>query len=222
MNARDGIYANIRRALGISGREASRRAAVEERLLQAPRGIVPERGSLDAAGRLALFKAEAETAAASVARISKAAAVPNEVARYLRAHDLALTLRIASDIRLAGMPFVASALEIAEGRAEASDTNTLSHAFAGVAETGTLVLTSGPDNPTTLNFLPDNHIVILRVKDIVGDYEAVWQRLRLAYGKGHMPRTVNFITGPSRSADIEQEIILGAHGPRRLHIVIVD
>ena len=93
-------------------------------------------------------------------------------------------------------------------------------AFAGIAETGTLALVSGPANPTTLNFLPDNHIVVLRKEDILSDYESVFARLRTAYGKGGAPRTLNFVTGPSRSADIEQTLLLGAHGPRRLHIVI--
>ena len=83
------------------------------------------------------------------------------------------------------------------------------------------MLTSGPDNPTTLNFLPDTHIVVVDAKDIAGDYEAVWQRLRERFGAGLMPRTVNLITGPSRSADIAQILILGAHGPRRLHVLIV-
>jgi L-lactate dehydrogenase complex protein LldG len=94
----------------------------------------------------------------------------------------------------------------------------VSHAFGGVAESGTLVLTSGRDNPTTLNFLPDTHIVVIDAKDIAGDYETLWARLR---GQGAMPRTVNWITGPSRSADIEQTLILGAHGPRRLHVMVV-
>ena len=83
------------------------------------------------------------------------------------------------------------------------------------------MLLSGPDNPTTLNFLPDNHIVVLAAADIVGDYETAWDRLRAAFGKGRMPRLVNMITGPSRSGDIEQKLLLGAHGPRRLHVVIV-
>jgi L-lactate dehydrogenase complex protein LldG len=90
-----------------------------------------------------------------------------------------------------------------------------------VAETGTLILTSGPDNPTTLNFLPENHIVILFADDIAGNYEDVWDRLRRMNGS-NLPRTVNMITGPSRTGDIEQTIELGAHGPRRLHIMIVD
>ena len=84
-----------------------------------------------------------------------------------------------------------------------------------------LALVSGPANPTTLNFLPDNHFVVVFADDLVGDYESVFAKLRAAYGAGAAPRTLNFITGPSRSADIEQTLLLGAHGPRRLHIVVV-
>ena len=97
----------------------------------------------------------------------------------------------------------------------------MSHAFAGVAETGTLVMASGPDNPTTLNFLPDTHIVVVDAKDIAGDYETVWARVRENFGIDALPRAINMITGPSRSADIAQILILGAHGPRRLHVLIV-
>ena len=97
----------------------------------------------------------------------------------------------------------------------------LAHAFAAVAESGTLVLTSGAANPTTVNFLPETEIVAIAANDIAGDYETVWALLRARYGRGELPRTVNWITGPSRSGDIEQTILLGAHGPRRLHIVIV-
>ena len=82
-------------------------------------------------------------------------------------------------------------------------------------------MVSGPENPSTLNFLPDNQIVVVAAKDVAGDYESVWAKIRFAYGKGGMPRTVNWITGPSRSADIEQTLLIGAHGPRRLHVVVV-
>jgi L-lactate dehydrogenase complex protein LldG len=122
-----------------------------------------------------------------------------------------------------GLPWTedAPSLERHRGRADMTDETSLSRAFAGVAETGTLVVTSGPDNPTTLNFLPENHIVILFADDIVASYEDVWDRLRHLNGSA-LPRTVNMITGPSRTGDIEQTIELGAHGPRRLHIMIVD
>jgi L-lactate dehydrogenase complex protein LldG len=83
-----------------------------------------------------------------------------------------------------------------------------------------LVLTSGTDNPTTLNFLPDNHIVVVDVNDVVGDFETIFVQLRRHFGERQLPRLVNLITGPSRSADIEQTLILGAHGPRRLHVIL--
>ena len=63
---------------------------------------------------------------------------------------------------------------------------------------------------------------------MVAAYEDGWDRLRAAAAAAPgmpaqgLPRAVNLITGPSRTGDIEQRIVLGAHGPRRLHIVIVD
>jgi len=84
------------------------------------------------------------------------------------------------------------------------------------------MLTSGAERPTTLNFLPETHIVVLQARDIAGCYEDAWDRLRASQAGEALPRTVNLITGPSRTADIEQTIQLGAHGPRRLCIVLVD
>jgi L-lactate dehydrogenase complex protein LldG len=117
-------------------------------------------------------------------------------------------------------------LEIRRGRAEDSDQVGVTSCFAGIAETGTLMLISGPESPTRNNFLPDTHIVVMRGKQVAASYEEGWTRLRearrAADGSVALPRTVNFITGPSRTGDIEQRIELGAHGPRRLHIVLVD
>jgi L-lactate dehydrogenase complex protein LldG len=220
--ARDDILRNIRRSLGVTGREAPRHAAVDERLRGAPRGVVPARGQLAPEARVALFRREAEMVAATTAQVQSAADVPAEVARFLRDHNLPATLRLGSDQRLAGLDWSATALAISTGPSDGDDLNAISHAFAGIAETGTAVLVSGSDNPTSLNFLPDNHIVIIQSAQIMADTESVWARLRETYGKANMPRTVNLITGPSRSGDIEQQIILGAHGPRRLHIIVVD
>ena len=116
---------------------------------------------------------------------------------------------MGDDPRLAGMPWSETTLEILRGPSDGDDLNAVSAAFAGIAETGTLALVSGPDNPTTLNFLPDNHIVVLPREAIEADYESVFAKLRSVYGKGDAPRTLNFITGPSRSADIEQTLLLG-------------
>ena len=221
MSPRNEILANIRASLGVTGAEATRRLEVDDRLQRTPAGVIPARGQGDAAAIAATFKLEAERAQASVAEVSRAADVPAEIARYLRDANLPASLRMGEDPRLAAMPWGETAIEIARGPSDGHDLNGASAAFAAVAETGTLALCSGPENPTTINFLPDNHIVVVFAGDIVADYENVWKKLRAEYGKGVMPRTVNLVTGPSRSADIEQTLLLGAHGPRRLHIVIV-
>jgi L-lactate dehydrogenase complex protein LldG len=219
--ARDDILATIRRSLGVTGREPIRRDVIAERLRRAPRGVIPQRGRLEGAELIALFRSQAEAAFATVAEVGSAMAVPEAVAAFLRGHNLSASLRMGDDLRLRAMSWGETSLAIAHGPSDGGDLNAVSHAFAGVAETGTLVMTSGPENPSTLNFLPDNHIVVLSAGDIAGDYETAWNRLRASHGPGRMPRTVNMITGPSRSADIEQTLLLGAHGPRRLHIVIV-
>ncbi len=220
--ARKAVLATIRQSLGVTGREAPRRSAVENRLAAAPRGIIPERGQLDRAGRVALFIDMARRAAASVTRVASKDDVPAEIADFLREHNLPASLRIGGDEVLSALPWSTTALDLLSGASRGEDANAVSRAFGGIAESGTLALVSGSDNPTTLNFLPDTHIVVLAADDICGDYETVFDRMRQAYGQGQMPRTLNFITGPSRSADIEQTLILGAHGPRRLHIVVVD
>ncbi|MGJ3265158.1 MAG: LutC/YkgG family protein [Salinarimonas sp.] len=219
--AREEILASIRRSLGVTGRERTRRTIVEERIGRTPAGLVPARGQVEGRARIELFIAQAEAALATVSEVDAPDAVPAAIADWLRAHNLAATLRMGSDPRLAAMPWSETPLALDEGPSDGSDLNAVSHAEAGVAETGTCALVSGPQNPTTLNFLPDNHVIVVDAADIAGDYESVWARMRARFGKGVLPRTVNWVTGPSRSADIEQTMFLGAHGPRRLHIVVV-
>ena len=222
MSARDLIFASIRRSLGVNGHEAPRRKAVDDRLAQHPAGIVPKRGQLATKERLALFRAMVEAAAGSVETIADAADVPTAIAAFLRAHNLPMAVRRGADPRLSALPWErARTLEVTVGASDGKDLAALSHAFGAIAESGTLMLVSGPDNPTTLNFLPDTHMVVVDARDVAGDYETLWRRLREKFGDGLMPRTVNLITGPSRSADIEQTLILGAHGPRRLHVMVV-
>jgi len=222
MPARDLIFGSIRRSLGVSGKEATRRKAVADRLAQHPSGLVPARGQLPAKERVALFRTMVEAANGSVAEIADAADAPSEIAAFLRGHNLPPAVRRGADPRLAALPWERErTLEVSLGPSDGKDLAAVSHAFGAVAESGTLMLVSGPDNPTTLNFLPDTHIVLVDAKDVAGDYESLWQRLREKFGAGAMPRTVNLITGPSRSADIEQTLILGAHGPRRLHVLVV-
>jgi L-lactate dehydrogenase complex protein LldG len=216
------MFASIRSALCVNGRETPRRKEVADRLREHPTGVVPARGHLPPAERVNLF---ADMVAAADGTVTRASAeiVPGAVAEFLRRHNLPLSVRRGDDGRLAALPWERErTLEVTLGPSDGHQLASVSHAFGAVAETGTLALASGPDNPTTLNFLPDNHIVVIGAKDIVADFESVFAKLRARYGERQLPRVVNMITGPSRSADIEQTLILGAHGPRRLHVIICD
>jgi L-lactate dehydrogenase complex protein LldG len=205
-----------------AGAEARRETAEIDARLAAPEAnLVPARGRLAPGARVDLFVAMAEEAAATVARIASADALPGEVVRYLRAQNLPMRIAMAPDpdLQAAGLASE-EMLTVRVGPSDGTDETSVTGAFAGVAETGTLMLHSGPAGPTTLNFLPDDHIAVLRASQVVASYEEGWARLRATGGA--MPRTVNFITGPSRSADIEQTLQMGAHGPRRLHIVLIE
>ncbi len=221
MNDRSSILSRLRTALQVTGDDAARKAAVTARLKSAPNGVIPARGQLPAKAQVDLFIAMAEKYAATVTRLKSAKDAPAAVSDYLRSRNLAPAIRMGGDRRLAAMPWAKQkTLSIKTGASDGTDETGVSHAFGAIAETGTLMLTSGTDNPTTLNFLPENHIVIVDASTIKGDLEALMSELRKTYGKGEMPRTVNLVTGPSRSGDIEQKIILGAHGPRALHVIV--
>ena len=219
--ARAEIFAGIRRSLKRGRLDPAHEKALRERAEAHRRNLVPARAaSLDHPRRVELFAAMAEEVQATVARVGSPAAVPEEVARYLAAENLPAELVLAPDPSLDAMPWhERPLLRLRRGRAEAGDAVSLTPCCAAVAETGTLMLVSGSATPTTLNFLPDTHIVIVNADQVVATYEDGWDRLRAV---GAMPRLVNFITGPSRTGDIEQRIELGAHGPRRLHIILVD
>jgi len=218
---REQILAGIRRSLKRGRLDAARETELREHVAAHRRNLVPARAAaLADPRRVDLFVGMAEEVQATVARVISPAAVPEEVARYLAAENLPADLVRAPDPSLDDILWDARPLlRIRRGRAEAGDTASLTPCFAAIAETGTLMLISGAETPTTLNFLPDTHIVLVYADQVVATYEDGWDRLRT---NGRMQRAVNFITGPSRTGDIEQRIELGAHGPRRLHIVLVD
>ena len=221
---REAVLNAVRRSLKRSAAGDSAREMVEARLKSPPRGPIPARGDLPPAERVDLFQQMAEEVHATVARVGAMDEVPQAVAEYLKSNNLPAALRTPPAGELSELAWQEKApmLEVSAGPGEDATAVAVSPAFSGVAETGSLMLLSGEEAPTTLNFLPDTHIVVLRSGRIVGAYEDAWDLLRKARGDKAMPRTVNFITGPSRTGDIEQTIQLGAHGPRRLHIVLVE
>ena len=214
---------SIRTALGVHDADMWREVNVRHRLVTHPSGTIPARslGNHDAC--LVLFQGMLANQGAEVARVNDPEGVVKAIAAYLAKLELPTELRISEEPVLVTLPWLlAPKLTQTYGNPSPSDQVGLSRAIAGVAETGTLFLISGAGNPTSLNFLPETHIVMVDEGDIAGCYEEAWGRLRALYGEGTLPRTVNWISGPSRTADIEQTIIRGAHGPKRLFVVILD
>ena len=222
--ARERILTAIRSSLGRGRLDPDAEAELRARIAAHRQNLVPARATaIDERGRVELFVAMAEEVQATVTRVSSPAAVPEAVARYLAAENLPAELVMAPDPSLDAIPWNTwPLLQIRRGRAEAEDRVSVTPCHAAVAETGTLMLISGAQTPTTLNFLPETHIVVVHRDQVVATYEDGWDRLRAGKSAEALPRAINFVTGPSRTADIEQHIELGAHGPRRLHIVLVE
>jgi L-lactate dehydrogenase complex protein LldG len=219
--ARDAVLERLRRALGRRGPGASEaRRVVDARLARPQPGLIPARAELDLEGRIRLFAAQAEAVQATVQRMRRYDDLPEAIERYLRERNLPMRLVMAGDPRFERLDWRRRMLTVRRGRAEDQDAVGLTVAFAGIAETGTLMLLSGAGTPTTLAFLPETSIVVLPAVRVLRAYEDGFRLFREA--NGALPRSVNFITGPSRSGDIEQTLQLGAHGPRRLHVLIVD
>ncbi|QLH41191.1 MAG: lactate utilization protein [Defluviicoccus sp.] len=223
MNSRDQVLGAVRGALGRREVPEPTVAALQCRLAQPSVNIMPARGRLPLAERIELFMGEVERVSATTVRLSALSEVPAAVMAYLRQANLPAAIRASTNELLETVPWSQEPLlQVGYGCAEAEDQVAVTSAFAGVAETGTLMMVSDARNPVTLNFLPEHHIAILPVTRILGTYEEAWQRLRGVLGNGQMPRAINWITGPSRTADIEQTMLLGAHGPKQLHILLVD
>ena len=223
--SRDTMLAGIRRAIG-AGDGDGRAATIERRIAEHPRGPSVARTEGSDAARHALFIAKVEEAAATITELHALDEVPAAIADYLRAHNLPPVLRVAPDPAIANLNWSkAPMLTVTTGPSDGSDPVSLTGCVAGIAETGTLMLASGADNPTGLAFLPETHVVIVRKDQLVGGLEDAFDRLRAKCGPAGgetWPRAINFVTGPSRSGDIEQQLQMGAHGPRQLHVLLVD
>jgi L-lactate utilization protein LutC len=213
MSAREAILNRLRRATQGGGDAAAIKAWAQG----GANRVTPALAQTEGAERVAQFAAKARAADASISHIPDIAALPGALAEELRARNLPAVARTGSEPLFQGLDWGAVAVSQGVGRVE--EPVTLSRAEMGMAETGTVVLASGPDNPVTLTFLGETHFVILRADDIQAGYEDMWAELRR---RGLTPRTVNLVTGPSRSADIGQTLQLGAHGPVALHVFVVD
>ena len=216
MNARERLLKRLRAARLEAG-EADDHAAREAVALRlASRSPVGPKPALAGSRRVERFIAKAEAVHCAVSRLPSMHALPRAVAAELRGRNLPAAIRLGREPEFASLDW--GSLDATVGTARMEEPATLSRAAFGVAETGTLAFLSGPENPVTLTFAGDHQFVALRERDVLLHFEDVWAEMRRARLD---PRTVNFVTGPSRSADIEQTMELGAHGPVAVQIYLV-
>lgn len=209
-NARSRILARVRRASPASTVAADHLA--EAGTQSAP---TPTQAKLSGEEAIVQFMDKAIAADAMASRIADLDALPAALADELRNRNLPAAIRTGDD-SIFDRDW--GTLEHSRGVGRLDEPATLSRARYGVAETGTLVFTSGPENPVTLTFLGETHFAVVRAEDIQGGFDEMWTAWRAAEID---PRTTNLVTGPSRSGDIGQVLQLGAHGPVALHIFVV-
>jgi len=167
---------------------------------------------------LARFRERALSLASTLDDVAQRTDVPAHVAAYLKEHGL--TLRAVCWRELLELDWQASGIGVEARAGRSDDLVGITGAYCAIAETGTLVTLSGPDTPPSVSLLPETHIAVMDAARVVPTMEDAWQLMRVELGS--LPRAVNFISGPSRTADIEQTVTLGAHGPYRVHIILVS
>lgn len=145
--------------------------------------------------------------------LNSASDIASAVADLLRAKNLPAEIHIAPDAQ----PMDIGALTMKRTPPGPDDT-ALTTAPLAIAETGTLTYPATMENPASWHFRAGFEIAVLRASDILPHMEKALARVK---GKGALPHTINFVTGPSRTGDIEQTLELGAHGPKALAILIV-
>jgi L-lactate dehydrogenase complex protein LldG len=213
--SRDNILARIRAANGGSDvPDATAREAMQTYIRDHKPGPRP----LSDWEPVSRFRERALSLSSTLDQVDTMQLVPAAVARYLSSNNL--PMRALCWPFLMALDWQASAIDAAAaGRAQHGDMVGITGCFCAIAETGTLVLLSGEATPATTSLVPETHVAVVSVARIVRNMEEAWALLRKEHGA--MPRSVNFISGPSRTADIEQTLVLGAHGPYRVHIILI-
>ena len=217
-NSREKVLNRVRASLGraapASGRERDQAEAYMREHLRGPQPMA----EIDL---VAAFEGQSRRLSATIDRISSIDDLPGAVATYLGKEGL--PSRAVCWPAYAGLQWTNSGLSV-EARAPSRDIMQdlvgITGCFAAVAETGTLAMYSGKDSPASMSLLPETHIAVVPVGRIVPHMEDVFELIRAE--RVVMPRALSFISGPSRTADIEQTIVLGAHGPYRVHLILLE
>ena len=195
MSARDDILTSIR--------SRTRAAAPKPEFYRAP---------AIASDLVAAFVAKAEALNTEIRILEREDEIPIAIAEILRAHNLAARIHLPPNSDVTGL----DALTILRDLPGPDDT-AVTRVPLAIAETGTLVQPARDVSPASWHFRPSFEIAILKASGIVAHFEDALAKLKTQ----NLPPTVNLITGPSRTGDIEQTLELGAHGPKALTVLIV-
>jgi len=214
MSSRDDILGRVRASLGRDPDKARFASEAIDAILAARQSGPRPRVDGDLVAR---FRTRSEAQSSTTELLTDWNQVPAAVARYLAAAGL--PLRVVGWPSLSGHPWPTAGISF-EGRAAVDgDAVGITGSYCAIAETGTLMLLSGPDAPATVSLLPETHVAVVAASRIVAAMEDAWNLARSELSE--LPRAVNFVSGPSRTGDIEQTIVLGAHGPYRVHVIVV-
>lgn len=215
MSARDNVLGRIRKSLGRDGRvDQAQRAAMQTRLREHPRGPLPGMPWEP----VARFKERCTILSSTVDEVADRSAVPRAVRRYLEERNLPHAGVCWPE--LGGLGWLSAGLQFESRLTGGEDKVGVTGAYCAIAETGTLMLLSGAQTPLAASLLPDTHIAVVSRSRIVRSMEDAWDLLRREHGQ--LPRQAAFVSGPSRTADIEMTMVLGIHGPYRVHVLLVD
>jgi len=220
--SRDAVLGRVRRALRHEGDRGAARAAAEAYVAAHAQGPRPTRPD----DLVAHFRRRATDMASTVESIASVADIPAAVARYIDALVLPPALAAQQSRQgvcwpeFAGLDWQGAGLQIEARPTLGNDRLGITGCMCAIAETGTLVFTTGADTPSASALLPDTHIAVLRAARVVPGMEDAFALIRRE--REVLPRAVNMISGPSRTGDIEQTIVLGAHGPFRVHILVLS
>ena len=218
--ARDAVLARARKALGKGDRTAAHREAETyvAAHVHGPRPVLP-------ADLVTRFLGRAADMESTVERLADRRDIPAAVARYVDALDLPAPLaqqKSRSGVcwaEFGDLDWEAAGLAVEVRPTTGDDRLGITGTFCAIAETGTLMMLTGADTPSATTLLPDTHVAVVRRDRIVSGMEEAFALIRSERGK--LPRAGNMISGPSRTGDIEQTIVLGAHGPFRVHILVL-
>ncbi len=219
-SARERILGQIR---SVMPEDNNRQQTVEQRIKQSPEHIRP----LINEDHLTQFREKLELGGGELTLVQDYQQAATAITAFINAQSLPAKLRLAPALKHMAWD---NKLEISFGKSAGDDLVSVTPAFCAIAESGSVVLLSGPESPTSLNFLPDVHFVIVEASQLLPHIEDVWTKLRKHIdipkdvtrdAPRGVPRAINIITGPSKTADVEQTLQIGAHGPRQLKVIFI-